>query len=67
MDSEEDAGVAQVEIDPVELQSLLRPWNAIGRASPDLLTDGQYDAFLRGKHPMADAGELYGSHLQSES
>jgi hypothetical protein len=67
LDTEEGANLAQVEIEPAELQSLLRPWNSIRRASPDPLTDGQYDAFLRGEHPMADAVELYGSHLRSET
>ena len=67
LDTEEGANLAQVEIEPAELQSLLRPWNAIRRASSDPLTDGQYDAFLRGEHAVADAVELYGSHLQSES
>ena len=67
MNTEEGACLAQVEIEPAELQSLLRPWNAIRRASSDPLTDGQYDAFLRGEHAVADAVEFYGSHLQSES
>ena len=67
LDTEEGANLDQVEIDPMELQSLLRPWKSIRRASPDPLTDGQYDAFLRGEHPMADAVELYGSHLPSET
>jgi hypothetical protein len=27
---------------------------------PEQLTDEQYDAFLKGEHPIADVGELYG-------
>jgi hypothetical protein len=67
MDTEEGATLAQVETEPVELKSLLRPWNAIRRASPAQLTDEQYDAFLKGEHPIADDGELYGAHLQSDT
>ena len=67
MDTDEGASLAQVETEPVELKSLLRPWNAIRRASPEPLTDEQYDAFLKGEHPIADAGEIYGAHLQSET
>jgi hypothetical protein len=67
MDTDEGASLAQVETEPVELKSLLRPWNAIRRASPGQLTDEQYDAFLKGEHPITDAGELYGAHLQSDT
>jgi hypothetical protein len=67
MDTEEGASLAQVETEPVELNSLLRPWNAIRRASPEPLTGAQYDAFLKGEHPIADVDELYGAHLESES
>jgi hypothetical protein len=67
MDTEEGASFAQVETEPVQLKSLPRPWNAIRRASPEQLTDEQYAAFLKGEHPIADAGEIYGAHLQSET
>jgi hypothetical protein len=67
MDADEGASLGQVETEPVELKSLLRPWNAIRRASPGQLTDEQYDAFLKGEHPITDAGELYGAHLQSDT
>lgn len=50
LDTEDGVSLAQPEIEPEELQSLLRPWNATRRASPDPLTDRQYDAFLRGEH-----------------
>jgi hypothetical protein len=53
MDVDEGASLAQVETEPVELKSLLHPWNAIRRASPEQLTDEQYDAFLKGEHPIA--------------
>ena len=36
-------------------------------ATLEQLTDEQYDAFLKGEHPIADAGELYGAHLQSDT
>jgi len=67
MDTEEGAILAQVETEPMEIESLLRPWSAIRRATPEQLTSEQYDAFLRGEHPTADAGDLYGAHLQSET
>src|ERR1700735_2780691 len=67
MDSEEGASLAQVETEPVELNSLLRPCSAIRLASPDPLTGEQYNAFLNGEHPIEDVGELYGAHLESES
>jgi hypothetical protein len=51
----------------MELQNLPRPWNAIRRASQEQFTGEQYDAILRGEHPIEYVDEIYGAHLLSET
>jgi hypothetical protein len=63
MGSAEGSKIVDYPIERLDSRKLLRSWDSVGRASPGPLTEGQYETFLRGQHPLLET-PLYGAHLE---